>query len=107
MTYAARLHETCLGYESTSGNPCRCCCEGCLVNCGVHIADHGLCPVARRSWWTASIDSPWWKPIILDGIHGGDEWCNRTIGLRLPGGAVFIVINPRLRSESCEECLSP
>jgi hypothetical protein len=60
--------------------------------------------VSRRIFWSGGWDSPWWKPIILDGIRGGDENCNRTIGLRLPGGALFLCLDVPLRQQPCSEC---
>lgn len=50
-------------------------------------------------------DCPWYKPVILDGIHGGDENCNRTIGLKLPGGALFLCLNVPLRQKPCPVCI--
>jgi hypothetical protein len=57
-----------------------------------------------RMWYSRPWDSPWWRPIILVGIRGGDEWCNRTIGLRIPGGAVFLNLNWPMRTQPCEKC---
>ena len=60
---------------------------------------------STRVFWSGNgWDSPWWKPLILAGIRGGDENCNRTVGLRLPGGALFLCLNVPLRQEPCEEC---
>lgn len=60
---------------------------------------------SRRVFWSGGgWDSPWWKPLILVGIRGGDENCNRTVGLRLPGGALFLCLNVPLRQEPCAEC---
>lgn len=58
-----------------------------------------------RLFFSRSWDSPWWRPLILVGIRGGDEWCNRTIGLRLPGGALFLCLNVPLRREPCPKCV--
>ncbi|MFD7413500.1 hypothetical protein [Kitasatospora purpeofusca] len=60
-----------------------------------HIPHYG----PSRSW-----NSPWWRPIILTGVRGGDEWCNRTIGLRVPGGALFLNLNWPMRTQPCKEC---
>ena len=58
----------------------------------------------KRMWFSRSWDSSWWRPVILVGIRGGDEWCNRTIGLRMPGGAVFLNLNFPMRTRMCDEC---
>lgn len=58
-----------------------------------------------RFFFSRGWDSPWWRLLILVGIRGGDEWCNRTVGLRVPGGAVFVCLNVPLRTESCDECM--
>lgn len=60
--------------------------------------------VSTRFFWSAGWDSPWWRPLILIGVRGGDENCNCTIGLRLPGGALFVCLNVPLRQEPCGEC---
>jgi hypothetical protein len=60
--------------------------------------------VSQRVFWSKSWDSSWWKPLILVGFFGGDENCNRTIGLRLPGGALFLCLNVPLRQQPCDEC---
>lgn len=61
--------------------------------------------VSQRVFRSTSWDSPWWKPLILDGIRGGDENCNRTIGVRVPGGALFLCLNVPLRQRPCTDCL--
>ncbi|WP_329390147.1 hypothetical protein [Streptomyces sp. NBC_01716] len=61
--------------------------------------------VSSRVFMSTGWDSPWWKLLILDGIRGGDENCNRTIGVRIPGGALFICLNLPLRQRPCVECL--
>lgn len=58
-----------------------------------------------RFWYSRGWDSSWYRPLILIGIRGGDEWCNRTIGLRVPGGALFLALNIPLRRKMCEKCL--
>lgn len=61
--------------------------------------------VSQRLFLSRGWDSPWWKPLILDGVKGGDENCNRTIGLRLPGErALFLCLNVPLRQQPCDEC---
>lgn len=59
---------------------------------------------SSRVFLSQGWDSPWWKPLILAGIRGGDENCNRTVGLRLPGGALFLCLNVPLRQQPCDEC---
>jgi hypothetical protein len=60
----------------------------------------------RTFWWPGANDMPWWKPIILDGIRGGDENCNRTIGINTPWGQAFICLNIPLRQKPCTTCLT-
>lgn len=104
-TYSRRNHLTCRGGEE--GAPyCRCCCNGCLYNCFVHDPDHGNCLKPKRVWYSGGgWTSPWWQLLILVGIRGGDEFCNRTIGLKVPGGAVFLNLNFPMRTETCDKCL--
>lgn len=69
---------------------------------GIDIYDN---TVSRRLFWSGGgWDCPWYKFVILDGIRGGDENCNRTIGLKLPGGALFLCLNVPLRQKPCREC---
>ncbi len=43
----------------------------------------------RWFWWPADrLTSRWW-PLIM---RGGDEWCRRTLGVRLPGGMLFLAL---------------
>jgi hypothetical protein len=59
---------------------------------------------SRFFWWPASTVNRW--PLLyLDGLRGGDENCNRTIGFRLPGGALFVCLNMPLRQRPCEDCM--
>jgi len=61
--------------------------------------------VSRRLfWWKAKNLTFRWRLLYLDGIHGGDENCNRTIGLRLPGGVLFLCLNIPLRQTPCRDC---
>lgn len=47
-----------------------------------------------------------WPVVDLSGARGGDENCNRTIGLRLPLiGTVYLCLNIPLRQRPCGECL--
>lgn len=101
--YAPEFHDTCIGMETTPGNPCRCCCDSCVdERCPDHIADHSQCPEPRRYWWYKR-DSwdwqGWWRWICF----GSDEWCNRTVVLRL-WKPLVIALNVPLRRESCGEC---
>lgn len=104
--YAQSQHATCPGRE-VEPNPCVCCCDGCVDNCAAHDPDHGNClQPSRWFWWSARQLSYRWKLLYLNGVHGGDEFCNRTLGLRLPGGVLFVVLNWRLRYETCSECMA-
>lgn len=104
-------HNSCTGREQKPGetNPCRCCCTGCETNCAAHWppGDHACIndpDKPARYWSTRNWDTPWWKPLILDGIRGGDEWCNRIIGLKLFGTTHFLNLTFPMRTEQCEEC---
>lgn len=102
MTYSARLHDTCIGMETTPGNPCRCCCDKCVDElCPQHIADHDQCLKPKRYWWYDRDSWEWdrWQFFYT----ATDEFCNRTIVLRL-WKPLVIVRNRHLRSESCDEC---
>lgn len=59
----------------------------------------------RFFWWRARDLSSRRKLLYLDGLRGGDENCNRTIGLRLPGGVLFACLNLPLRQRPCDACL--
>lgn len=75
-----------------------------MTDYGIAHIDH---VVSRRVFWSKGWDSPWWHgPLILIGVRGGDENCNRTIGLRLPGGALFLCLNMPLRQKPCADCRS-
>ncbi|MFB7288996.1 hypothetical protein [Actinacidiphila glaucinigra] len=56
-------------------------------------------------WWPASTLSGRWQLLYLAGLRGGDENCNRTIGVRIPGGVVFACLNIPLRQKPCANCL--
>lgn len=102
MTFSPRLHDTCIGMEIFPGNPCRCCCAGCLDNCSAHNPDHGACHKPKRYWWYErdQWDWKWWQFVYF----GGDEFCNPTIVLRLWKPLVFVSTR-ELRDETCGECL--
>lgn len=57
--------------------------------------------VSRQKWDT---ERPWWKVLFLDGIKGGDENCNRTLGIGSPWGILWIVLNPLIRQKPCADC---
>lgn len=104
MTYSPRLHGTCIGMQATPGNPCRCCCDACNDECcPLHDPGHDNCLKPKRAWWYErdSWEWGWWQ----FAAFGQDEFCNRTIVLRL-WNPLVVVINRTLRSESCGECLS-
>lgn len=54
----------------------------------------------RLFWWSASELTNRWRPLY----RGTDENCNRTLGLRLPGGVLFVCLNVPLRQSPCGEC---
>jgi hypothetical protein len=61
--------------------------------------------VSRRFfWWPASSLTHRWRPLCVAGWRGGDENCNRTIGIRLPGGLLFVCLNMPLRQAPCDDC---
>ena len=105
MTYSARLHETCIGMKTTPGNPCRCCCDPCVdEQCPLHEPDHGKCLQPKRWWWYER-DSWDWDKWQFFAYGNTDEFCNKTIVLRLWKPLVIALTRP-LRKESCAECLS-
>lgn len=54
----------------------------------------------RFFWWRAtSLSFP--KKLFYAGT---EENCNRTVGVRLPGGVFFICLNIPLRQEPCDKC---
>lgn len=66
-------------------------------------------PWLRRFFWH-SLDAfvedykvPWF---ITPTEAGGDEWCNRLIGIRLWGGVLYVRINRRLRNADSPECVN-
>lgn len=84
---------------------CNCCCDGCLNDCAKHDPDHGNCFKPKRIWFSKGWNGPWWEPLIFVGIKGGDEFCNRTVGLKVPGGAIFLNLSFPMRTETCDQCL--
>lgn len=54
----------------------------------------------QRFWWSWGWRS--WRPVI----RGADEFCNRTLVLRIlpPWGALVVVTGRRLRNTPCDEC---
>lgn len=62
--------------------------------------------VSRRVFvWKDGGWDHWWQWICLAGIHGGDENCNRTLGIRWGKRACFVCLNIPLRQKPCRECL--
>lgn len=59
---------------------------------------------SRFFWWNASGLTRPWQPLYVGGT---DEWCNRTLGIRLPGGVLFVVLNPKVRTAPCAQCAQP
>lgn len=104
-------HHTCTmrDYGPDEKNPCRCCCIGCETSCTAHweLEKHDCLldkPEPVRVWRYEQWDTPWWRPVILDGIRGGDEWCNRTVGIKWGKGAWMLNLNVPMRREPCNEC---
>ncbi|MEW2498393.1 hypothetical protein AB0942_33405 [Streptomyces nodosus] len=54
----------------------------------------------RFFWWRAGTLTRSWQPVYT----GDEENCNRTIGLRLPGGVLFMCLNVPLRQRPCDWC---
>lgn len=54
----------------------------------------------QRMWWDWGWQG-WWLATL-----GGDEFCNRTLVLRLlpPWGALVINLERPMRNRPCEEC---
>lgn len=103
--YHARLHDTCSGQESCEGNSCVCCCYGCTIHCAYHNPNHFYCSHPSRYWW-------WYKNSDLDWgwrlfYRGSDEWCNKTVAIRLPFRSMVLSLTFPLRLESCDECIEP
>lgn len=55
-------------------------------------------PPSRFFWWNASDLVSRWLPLYWGGT---DEFCNRTLGLRLPGGVLFWTLGWKLRTRMC------
>ena len=61
----------------------------------VEIDGRDVLDVARRCWWwPASELTNRWRPFL----RGGDEFGNRTVGIRLPGGMLIVALNIPLRT---------
>lgn len=54
---------------------------------------------ARRFWWWPAqrLTSRW--RLLLFGV---DEFNNRTVGIRLPGGMLIVALNVPLRTEKAD-----
>lgn len=50
----------------------------------------------RFFWWNTRTLTYRWRPLYLGGT---DEFGNRTLGIRLPGGVLFACLNVPLRTE--------
>jgi hypothetical protein len=55
---------------------------------------------SRFFWSPGGWKAPWWERFII----GAEENCNRTFGVRLPGGQLFLCLNIPLRQTPCAEC---
>lgn len=50
---------------------------------------------ARRAWWLSTrYLTNRWRPCLI----GGDEFGNRTLAVRLPGGMLIVALNVPLRT---------
>lgn len=56
---------------------------------------------SRFFWWSARTLTRPWKPFYV--ARHGEENCNNTFGLRLPGGVLFVCLNIPLRQEPCKQ----
>jgi hypothetical protein len=54
----------------------------------------------RFFWWSAKDLTFRWRPLYW----GTEENCNRTFGVRVPGGVVFVCLNIPLRQTPHEKC---
>lgn len=73
------------------------------MKCKQHTPDHSACPQGKRYWWYKRDEWDWSPYQLL--YFGSDEFCNRTIVLRL-WRPLVIALNTPLRRESCDECLA-
>lgn len=90
-------HDDCPRCDVT--DPCPCC--------GIRYVDGEWVPTSSRFFWWSTVDWPWWKPLCLVGWRGGDENCNRTLGMRWGRGAWFVCLNVPLRQEPHADCRMP
>ena len=97
------MHE-CPGHEDCPRcdviDPCPCC--------GIrYVNGEWVTTSSRFFWWRAEGLTYRWRPLHLRGIWHGDENCNRTIGVRLPGGMLHVCLNVPLRQQPHDECRMP
>lgn len=62
----------------------------------VEVDGRDVLDVARRYWWWPVSELTNRRQLFL---RGGDEFGNRTIGIRLPGGMLIVALNIPLRTE--------
>lgn len=62
-----------------------------------------LGPPRRWFWWPARDLTYRWRPLY----RGTEEHCNRTLGIRLPGGVLFLVTTPHMRTRPCADGRMP
>lgn len=63
---------------------------------------------SRFFWCPAGSLAHRWRPLSFAGlVICGDENCNRTIGVRFPGGMLHACLNVPLRQEPHEDCRMP
>jgi hypothetical protein len=54
----------------------------------------------RFFWWPASTLVFRWQLLYA----GKEENCNRAVGIRVPGGVIFLCLNIPLRQKPCSGC---
>lgn len=55
----------------------------------------------RFFWWEASGLTRRFTRLIY---RGTEENCNRTLGIRVPGGVLFVLIERHVRQHPCKRC---
>lgn len=69
-----------------------------------HHDDDDEMTISTRFFWRNIRDlTGRWRLIYMSRINS-DENCNRTVGMRLPGGVLFICLNVPLRQRPCAGC---
>lgn len=66
------------------------------------IEEQGAAVVSTRWFWHSHRTHDLWWPLAG---RGTDENCNRLVWVRVPGGALHLVLERRVRQKPCPECL--